>query len=114
MCSWIDLHFGPLADVALLVAIAEGHLDTASLLLDHGADFRSSGDGHEVGLAADKGHAEIAKLLLSRYEAKELKALLRDFESGRDDDLLTTLLKDEIKMRGCKVVKKTDKKKVRK
>jgi DNA-directed RNA polymerase specialized sigma24 family protein len=54
------------------------------------------------------------RLLLSRYEAKELKALLRDFEGGGDDDLLTTLLKDEIKMRGCKVVKKTHKKKVRK
>ena len=63
-----------------------------------------------MGLAADKGHDEIVKLLISRHEARELNALLRDLMGDSDDDLLTILLKDEIKMRCSKAVKKTDKK----
>ena len=53
---------------ALLVAIANGRLETARLLLDRGADpnARSSWSGTALKVARDRSHHEVVALLLAR------------------------------------------------
>lgn len=103
-----DIHAG--YEAALLGAAAEGHTDTVRLLLDKGADLWEVG-AHTVNLAAENGHTETVKLLLSRYEQRGFKELLQDY---KHNDLLESLVKEEIKIRSPKAVKKPDKKKARK